>query len=298
LKKISDKNIKTIGYTITALIAFAANSVLGRMALKDDAIDASSFTAIRLVSGAVMLFVLYILFNIKSKKQDDTPLKKGGSWKAALMLFTYAITFSLAYVSLDTGTGALVLFGAVQLTMIIASIISGNKLHKTEWIGIIVSFSGLAYLIYPTITTPSVFGFVLMGVSGIAWGIYTLTGRGSVNPLRDTTINFSYTIPFVVILALVMFPHIQISTEGIILAILSGALASALGYTLWYIALAGLSATEAAVVQLSVPVIASIGGVIFLSESVTTRLIIACALVLGGILTVIVGKNNNKAEQK
>jgi len=153
LNKISDKNLKTIGYTIAALIAFAANSVLGRMALKDNAIDASSFTAIRLVSGAVMLFVLYILFNVKSKKQDDKQLKKGGSWKAALMLFTYAITFSWAYVSLDTGTGALVLFGAVQLTMIIASIISGNKLHKTEWIGIIVSFSGLAYLIYPTITT-------------------------------------------------------------------------------------------------------------------------------------------------
>jgi drug/metabolite transporter (DMT)-like permease len=291
LNKISDKNLKTIVYTVAALIAFAANSVLGRMALKDSAIDASSFTAIRLVSGAVMLFVLYILFNMKSKKQNNTQLTKGGSWKAALMLFTYAITFSLAYVSLDTGTGALVLFGAVQLTMIIASIISGNKLHKTEWIGIIVSFSGLAYLIYPTVTTPSVFGFVLMGISGVAWGIYTLTGRGSITPLRDTTVNFSYTIPFVVILAFVMFPHIQISTEGIILAILSGAAASALGYTLWYIALAGLSATEAAVVQLSVPVIASIGGVIFLSESVTMRLIIACALVLGGIATVIIGRN-------
>jgi drug/metabolite transporter (DMT)-like permease len=296
LNKISDKNLKTIGYTIAALIAFAANSVLGRMALKDNAIDASSFTAIRLLSGALMLFILYTLFN--SKDQKNKQEKKAGNWKAPLMLFVYAITFSFAYISLDTGTGALVLFGAVQLTMIIASLISGHKLHKAEWVGIIVSFSGLAYLIYPTITTPSIFGFVLMGISGIAWGIYTLTGRGSVNPLRDTTINFSYTIPYVAILAIIMLPHIQISTEGIILAVLSGALASALGYTLWYIALAGLSATEAAVVQLSVPVIASIGGVVFLSESVTMRLIISCALVLGGILTVIIGRKNSKTEKK
>lgn len=289
MKKASDKNIKTMGYTIAALTAFAANSVLCRMALQNNAIDASSFTAIRLGSGALMLFVLFTLFSVKSAQ--DKQENKGGSWKAALMLFIYAITFSFAYISLDTGTGALVLFGAVQLTMIISSLLTGHKLHRAEWLGVAVSFAGLAYLIYPTITTPSVFGFVLMAISGVAWGIYTLLGRGSINPLRDTTVNFSYTIPLILVLAIAMFANINISWEGFILAVLSGAFASALGYTLWYIALAGLSATEAAVVQLSVPVLASIGGVIFLSESVTMRLIIACVLVLGGISAVIVSRN-------
>jgi drug/metabolite transporter (DMT)-like permease len=290
LKKISDENVKTIGYTIAALVAFAANSVLGRMALKDNAIDASSFTSIRLLSGALMLFVLFTLFGGKTKKTNEKQEKRSGNWEAPFMLFIYAITFSFAYISLDTGTGALVLFGAVQLTMIVSSIMSGHKLHSAEWLGVSISFAGLAYLIYPTITTPSLFGFILMGISGVAWGIYTLIGRGSVNPLRDSSVNFTYTIPFVLLLVLLTFANINISTQGLILAILSGAFASALGYTLWYIALAGLSATEAAVVQLSVPVIASIGGVILLSESITTRLIIACALVLGGILIVIMSK--------
>ncbi len=276
-----------IGYTVVALIAFAANSVLCRMALKDNAIDASSFTAVRLISGVIMFI---ILFNFKAKSPSVKPANKSRYWKSGLMLFIYAITFSFAYISLETGTGALVLFGSVQLTMIITSIVRGNKLHFSEWIGVAISFSGLAYLVYPTLTTPSLLGFILMALSGVAWGIYTLAGRGSVNPMKDTALNFKYTVPLVLALMLVSFPMINISLNGVILAVMSGALASALGYTIWYIALSGLSETEAAVVQLSVPVIAAIGGVIFVSEAISTRLIIASILVLGGILTVLIGR--------
>jgi len=281
------RNIKTFGYTIIALIAFSANSVLCRMALKNNAIDASSFTVIRLLSGIV---VFAILFSLKSKKTSDIPEAQNGGWKPALMLFLYAVTFSFAYISLDTGTGALVLFAAVQLTMIIASIINGNRLHVSEWLGVVISFVGLVYLVYPTITTPSVFGFLLMGVAGIAWGAYSLAGRGSTNPLRDTAFNFKLTAPLVLVLALVAIPTINISLEGVVLAVMSGALASAVGYTIWYIALGGLSVIEAAIVQLSVPVIAAMGGVLFVSESITTRLVFASVLVLGGILTVVVGR--------
>jgi drug/metabolite transporter (DMT)-like permease len=281
------KNIQTIGYTIAALIAFAANSVLCRIALKDNAIDASSFTAIRLLSGVLMFL---ILFSFKAKSSKSISEKNASSWKSGLVLFIYAITFSFAYISLDTGTGALVLFGAVQLTMIIASIVKGNKLHISEWAGVVISFSGLAYLVYPTLITPDFSGFILMGLSGIAWGIYTLAGRGSANPMKDTAFNFMYTLPLILCLMLMTFPMINVSFDGAVLAVISGAFASALGYTIWYIALGGLSETEAAVVQLSVPVIAAIGGVLFISESISMRLIIACILVLGGILTVLIGR--------
>jgi drug/metabolite transporter (DMT)-like permease len=287
LTTASYKNIQTIGYTTAALIAFAANSVLCRIALKDNAIDASSFTAIRLLSG-VLMFVFLLSF--KTKSLTSSSEKKGSSWKTGLMLFIYAVTFSFAYISLDTGTGALVLFGAVQLTMIITSIIMGNKLHISEWLGVVISFSGLGYLVYPTLTTPSLSGFILMGLSGIAWGAYTLAGRGSADPMMDTASNFKYTMPLVLCLILIAFPMINISFDGAVLAVMSGALTSALGYTIWYIALGGLSEVEAAVVQLSVPAIAAIGGVLFVSESISTRLVIACILVLGGILTVLIGR--------
>ncbi|AOW85100.1 DMT family transporter [Vibrio mimicus] len=285
--KTVNTNIQTIGYTVAALTAFAANSVLCRIALKDDVIDASSFTAIRLLSG---VFMFLVLLSFKAKQSVSTPNKKAGNWKTALMLFIYAIAFSYAYISLDTGTGALVLFGAVQLTMIATSVFKGKELHISEWLGVLISFSGLAYLVYPTLTTPSLSGFILMGLSGIAWGMYTSVGRGSIDPMRDTASNFKYTVPLVVVLVLITFPAINISFYGVVLAVISGALASALGYTIWYIALRGLSEVEAAVVQLSVPVIAAIGGVLFVSESISIRLVIACILVLGGIFTVLVSR--------
>jgi len=206
------------------------------------------------------------------------------------MLFLYAITFSYAYISLDTGTGALILFGSVQITMILLSLISGTRLHFTEWAGVTIAFTGFVYLILPGITTPSIIGFLLMTVSGIAWGIYTLKGRGSKSPLMDTAYNFFRTIPLVILLAITTINNANYSSEGILLALLSGGITSGIGYTIWYIALDGLSSTQAAVLQLLVPVIAAFGGVIFVSEAITFRLTISTIMVLGGILMVVLGK--------
>jgi drug/metabolite transporter (DMT)-like permease len=278
--------IKTLASTLFALLAFAANSVLCRLALGENAIDATSFTVIRLLSGIV---ILIIVMQLTSKSNEKKPKTKG-SWLAASMLFIYAIAFSFGYVSLDTGTGALILFGAVQITMIMVSVISGNKLHFTEWTGLVIAFTGFVYLIIPSLVTPSFVGFILMAISGIAWGLYTLLGRTSKNPLSDTAYNFLRTSPFILILVIFGLDNVHITSMGILLAILSGAIASGIGYFVWYTALRGLSVTQAAVVQLFVPVIAGVGGVIFTNELITLRLIESSALVLGGILMVILGR--------
>ncbi|MGB5308713.1 MAG: DMT family transporter [Arenicellales bacterium] len=274
---------RTIILTALALTAFAANSVLCRLALGDRTIDASSFTVVRLLSGAIVLFLI-----IKVKNKSGMPTK--GSWSASLMLFLYAITFSFAYITLDTGTGALILFGSVQITMILLSILSGSRLHITEWLGVVISFLGFLYLVLPGVTTPSLPGFILMTVAGIAWGIYTLKGRGSTSPVIDTAYNFLRTIPFVSILAVLTFNQMSYSSAGILLAVLSGAIASGIGYAIWYSALRGLSTAQAAVVQLLVPVIAALGGVIFVSEAITLRLTLSAILILGGILLVVLGR--------
>ena len=284
MQNVFREKIATTIYTFIALLAFAANSVLCRMALKGEMIDVSSFTIIRLLSGVLMFTVL---LSFTSNRTQKKPKQNERRWQSSILLFVYAITFSLAYVSLDTGTGALVLFGAVQLTMIVYNVLKGSKLHFFEWFGIAISFSGLVYLVYPTLTTPTASGFVLMLVSGIAWGGYTLFGKQSTTPLIDTASNFTYTIPLVLILCLFSISTLELSNKGIILAVMSGAFASALGYTIWYLALRGLSSTQAAVVQLSVPVIAAIGGVIFVSDPISERLVLACILVLGGIFIVV-----------
>jgi drug/metabolite transporter (DMT)-like permease len=254
------------------------------MALVKSTIDASSFTVVRLLSGIVILMIVLKL----TANKERTSAK--GSWVSSLMLFLYATAFSFAYISLDTGTGALVLFGAVQITMILISVISGNRLHISEWVGVLIAFTGFAYLVLPSVTTPSFFGFVLMTAAGIAWGIYTLRGRSSIHPLADTAFNFARTTPLLIALSLIAISTIQLSPEGIILAVMSGAVASGIGYTVWYIALGGLSSTEAAVVQLSVPAIASFGGILFVSEAITLRLVLAAVMILGGILTVVYGR--------
>lgn len=267
-----------------ALIAFAANSVLCRLALGNDAIDASSFTIIRLLSGTIVLLIIMVA------TRNITDASTKGSWVASFMLFLYAIAFSYAYISLDTGTGALILFGSVQITMILLSLISGTRLHFTEWAGVIIAFTGFVYLIMPGVTTPSTIGFLLMTVAGVAWGIYTLKGRSSKNPLFDTAYNFLRTTPLVILLAITTINNANYSSEGILLAVLSGGITSGIGYTIWYIALGGLSSTQAAVLQLSVPVIAALGGVLFVSEAITIRLSVSAAMVLGGILMVVLGR--------
>jgi len=282
-----DSLIKTLFTTSVALTAFAANSVLCRLALGEQTIDAASFTMIRLLSGAIVLF---LILQLPGKTSNST---SKGSWFAASMLFLYAISFSFAYITLDTGTGALILFGSVQLTMILITLYKGTRLHTVEWAGVLISFSGFVFLILPGISTPSFSGFILMTVAGTAWGIYTLAGRDSVNPLADTTQNFIKTIPLIIIIGIITIftnQDIQLSQKGIVLAVLSGAIASGIGYTIWYMALADLTAAQAAVVQLLVPVIAAAGGVIFVDEIITSRLLFSSVMILGGILLVVSGR--------
>ena len=275
-------------YTSLALIAFASNSVLCRLALGENSIDAASFTAIRLISGVVVLAIIFGLSASQSSSNSNT--KSRGSWRASAMLFLYAITFSYAYLLLETGTGALILFASVQITMVLVDIISGNRPRPIEWVGMIVAFLGFIYLVAPGVSAPSPIGLILMVVSGIAWGFYTLAGRGSSQPLADTTFNFLRTLPLVAILVLATFSNTTLSTTGIVLAILSGGIASGTGYSIWYMALGGLSATQAAVVQLLVPIIAALGGVLFAAEPLHLRLVLASATILGGVLILILGK--------
>lgn len=282
--KVTGLSKKITLCTSLALLAFAGNSILCRLALGGNAIDAASFTTIRLLSGIIVLMAILRL----TKSNGGSGSKV--SWRASSMLFLYAVTFSFAYISLATGIGALILFGSVQITMILASLISGNRLHYPEWIGTLIAFSGFIYLVMPSLTTPSVIGFILMTIAGVAWGIYTLMGRGSRNPLSDTVNNFLCTLPFIAILMAVTFQDAKLSQEGVLLAALSGGIASGVGYTVWYIALAGLTGIQAAVVQLLVPVIAAIGGVLFADEMISLRLVLSSAMILGGILTVILGK--------
>lgn len=276
--------MKTFTYTTFAMIAFAANSVLCRYALQDLAIDAASFTSIRLLSGAICLL---LLVSIKNKGALQF---RQGSWVSALLLFLYAMAFSYAYISLNTGAGALILFAAVQLTMVIVTLLKGKMLTVFEWVGLFTAFSGLSYLLLPSATAPSWIGSLLMVLSGVAWGFYTLAGKGTINPLVSTANNFLRTIPFIVILFLFTFEKASMSNTGIILAITSGAVTSGFGYAIWYIAINGLTVTQAAVVQLSVPIIAAFGGVLFINEPITMQLIIASTLVLGGILISSISK--------
>lgn len=281
---MSVSTIKTLAGTSFALLAFAGNSILCRLALGENTIDAASFTVIRLLSGIIVLAAILKITNRNNERVSK------GSWLASFTLFIYAITFSYAYISLDTGTGALILFGAVQITMIVVSLVSGTRLHYSEWIGVIVAFSGFVYLIKPGLTTPSLMGFILMTIAGIAWGFYTLCGKGSKQPIADTAYNFLRTLPFAVILIVVALRDFDISQQGILLACLSGGLASGVGYAVWYFSLGGLSSTQAAVVQLLVPVIAAVGGVLFSDEIISIRLVLSSIMVLGGILTVVLGR--------
>lgn len=281
--------MKTVFLTAVAMLAFASNSILCRKALGGNTIDAASFTTIRLGSGIVM-FMLILLSTQRANLK-----KSHGSWFSAVMLYLYAIAFSFAYLSLDTGVGALILFASVQITLILASIYSGNRLIAWEWFGFAAAISGFIYLLHPSLTRPTLVGFLLMSIAGVAWGIYTLRGRSSANPLLDTANNFIRTAPFLLVTALFAIPLAHVSSEGAALAIISGALASGLGYTIWYMALTNLSAIEASVVQLSVPIIAAIGGVVWVGESISTRLLISSGLVLGGIVLVVFGRQFSSA---
>ena len=283
---------KTLLLTTLALFSFAGNSVLCRYALKDDIIDPSSFTAIRLASGAVFLLVLV---SFKNRSTFDW---RRGSWSSSFLLFLYAAAFSFSYVTLDTGTGALILFGSVQVTMVLMSLFKGKMLLPSEWIGLIVAFSGLAILLIPSATAPTVSGFIFMAVSGISWGFYTLAGRHSAQPLADTANIFLRSLAFIVVLVFFNLGSAKITEDGIVLAVISGAITSGLGYAIWYSALAGLSLSQAAIFQLTVPMIAAFGGVIFSNEAITTQLAIASLLILGGVLVVTLGQKYTRLPLK
>jgi drug/metabolite transporter (DMT)-like permease len=212
------------------------------------------------------------------------------NWISAAMLFLYAVPFSFAYISLTTGTGALILFGSVQATMILSALMSGEKPHSIEWIGVLMALGGLVYLVFPGLSAPSLTGSILMAVAGISWGFYTLLGRSAEDPLSDTTFNFIRSLPFVFAVSAVMYRDVHMTQMGILLAVLSGAVASGMGYVVWYAALKGLTTTRAATVQLSVPIIAASGGVIFMSEGISLRLLMSAILILGGVGLAIMGR--------
>ncbi len=271
-------------YVCLALTAFAANSILCRYGLAQGWIDPASFTFIRLLSGAITLIILCLVSVKKDLKKIALPQKQ--HWLGASFLLIYAVTFSFAYISLDTATGALILFGTVQLLMISTSLIKGHKLSTMEWIGFSLACIGFLILTLPHVTQPSWSGLILMIISGLGWGFYTLNGKGSKQPLIDTGLNFTIaTIPAV--LLFLFFTDLHITTAGVLVAIASGALASGIGYAIWYAALPHLTTTQAATSQLLVPIIAGVGGVLLLAESLSLSLIIAAFLVLGGVYLVI-----------
>ncbi len=273
----SDGTTRAVFLTGVAMLAFAGNSILCRLALRDGAIDPASFTSIRLVSGAVTLMIIFWI-----TRRGDTP-RAHGSWLSACVLFFYAICFSYAYITLSAGAGALILFGFVQGTMIAIGIWSGDRPTTPEWLGWSLAFAGLVWLVLPGVEAPPWSGASLMAVAGIAWGVYSIRGRTESDALASTASNFMLTIPMVAVLTLVTFTDADISTHGITLAVVSGAITSGIGYVIWYAALEYLSAIQAALVQLSVPAIATAGGVLLLLEPLSLRLLIASTLVLGGI---------------
>ncbi|MGA9854662.1 MAG: DMT family transporter [Gammaproteobacteria bacterium] len=275
---------RVLALTALTMVAFAGNSLLCRAALKASHVDAASFTTIRLITGAL---VLWLIVKIRQGAHSGK-----GSWRSAVALFIYAAGFSYAYLSLSASTGALLLFGAVQATMIGYGIWSGEHLRAIQLAGLLLAFAGLIGLLLPGVTAPPLIGSSLMLGAGVAWGVYSLRGRGAGNPIAITAGNFLRTVPIAIVLSALAFNGISMDASGIGYAVASGALASGLGYAIWYTVLPALKATSAATVQLSVPVIAALGGVLLLGEHISLRLVLASIAILGGIALVILEKRS------
>lgn len=263
------------------MIAFASNSLLCRAALKQTAIDAATFTSIRIISGAI---TLWLIWRIRSKAA------MGGNWPSAIALFVYAIAFSFAYRHLSAGTGALLLFGAVQATMILWSFWKGERLQLIQWIGLVAALVGLVALVFPGISAPPPLDSILMIAAGLAWGIYSLQGKGAGDPVAATTGNFLRAALLAPVVSVILISWMRTDIAGAGYAIISGAITSGVGYVIWYGALPGLKGTSAATVQLSVPVLAATGGILFLGEPITLRYALASVAVLGGIALVVLEK--------
>ena len=288
--------------TLLAMIAFASNSLLCRGALKEGSIDPATFTFVRIFSGALTLWFVMSVRRMLTINTTATPLVDSfsnsapvtdcsslryGNWISAVALFAYAAGFSFAYTSLSAGTGALLLFGAVQATMILRGLHKGERLNTIQIVGFIVAVAGLVVLVFPGLSAPPLIGSILMLGAGLAWGIYSLRGRKERNPASVTTGNFVRAVPFAAALSIIFLPWTNYNLAGITYAITSGAVTSGLGYVIWYSALSGLKIASAATVQLSVPVLAATGGILLLGEAITVRYMLASLAVLGGIALVV-----------
>jgi drug/metabolite transporter (DMT)-like permease len=278
--------------TLIAMVAFAGNSLLCRVALKQTSIDAGSFTFIRIASGALALWLIV-------RMRGRSP-RKAGSWFSAAALFAYAAGFSFAYITLPAGTGALLLFGAVQATMIFWALRHGEQMDLRQRLGLAVALAGLVTLVFPGLSAPPLIGSILMIVAGIAWGVYSLRGKNAGHPAAETAGNFLRAVPMAAVLSLAVLPWARVDRAGIGYAVISGALASGVGYAIWYTALPGLRGASAASVQLVVPVLAALGGILFLGEQITLRFLFASVAVLGGIGLVVVtrGQKSEVGDQK
>jgi drug/metabolite transporter (DMT)-like permease len=279
---------RTITLTLLALVAFAANSLLCRLALGAGHIDAASFTTLRLLSGAIVLCIL-----VWPRRPGGTR-RFGGSWPAAFALALYAVPFSFAYLRLTTGIGALLLFGAVQGTMLVAGLLAGERPGAVAWTGFAVAVLGLVVLLAPGVTAPEPFAAVLMAAAGIAWGFYSLSGRGAADPAAATAGNFLRAAPLAALVSLVAHAVAHADGRGAVLALVSGGITSGLGYVLWYAVLPHLGAVRAAMAQLAAPALAAIGGVAMLGEAATPRLLLAAAFILGGVGLALRGRSSRR----
>lgn len=286
--------------TLLAMIAFASNSLLCRAALRDTGIEAATFTFVRISSGALALWLILVirrkLIVVVDRSSGSSPVihhsSLSGNWISAFALFAYTATFSFAYNTLPAGTGALLLFGAVQATMVLWGFGKGERLDAIQFAGLLIALTGLVVLVFPGLAAPPLFGSVLMLTAGVAWGVYSLRGRAVRDAIAATAANFLRAVPLALIISVIAFRSLRFDSLGLTYAMVSGAITSGLGYVLWYSALSGLKATSAATVQLSVPVIAATGGILLLHEPISLRYVIASIAVLGGIFLVIVERKS------
>jgi drug/metabolite transporter (DMT)-like permease len=274
--------LRIILLTALAMLAFAGNSLLCRIALKETGIDAASFTTFRILSGGLALLFI--------ASMQGAVRRMAGDWLTAFGLFVYAACFSFAYVSLSTGTGALLLFGAVQASMLGYGLWRGERLVIRRVVGLLCAFAGIVGLMLPGLTAPPLLGAALMIISGIAWGFFSIRGKGTGDPVLVITGSFVRAAPFAILLSIAMLSSASLNPAGIGFAVLSGALTSGVGYILWYIVLRGLTVTGAATVQLTVPMIAAAGGVVLLGEPVSLRLVLASIAIIGGVAFALTGK--------
>lgn len=280
--------MRIIVLTAVAMVAFAANSVLARLAFATGGAEPLSYTGIRLASGAIVLLLLLGL------SQRSLPRSIAGNWRAAASLFGYALAFSIAYIMLGAGTGALILFASVQVGIFGWAIVKGDRPGALEWLGLVVALAAFAWLVSPGLVAPHPAGTVLMVGAGLCWAAYTLLGRGSKSPLADTSGNFARTLPLAILLLLASLLAGPIHPAAAAYAVASGALASGVGYAVWYAVLPRLPRTTAAIVQLTVPAIAALGGVVLIGEQLTLRLVIASIGIIGGVAIALIGADRRR----